>query len=410
METLIVPLQNTEAAHVEQVRYSLTFLSEDVVSYEINQAEGRIEIQFRPGVDAQALRSRVDELVRRYDHSEFGLKSVVHYEDHRDLPVIDAWSGLLERRWATPVGEGHVILRGPAAQLLALVDHKVQRVFGRAFGAELEVFPSTIKSATLHRCNHFTSFPEHVDFVVHLKQDLGVINEFSRASRDEGWSVGLHDGRMSTHDFAISPSCCYHAYEGMDGWTLEKPGRCVTAILHCHRYEGANHKSLSRLRAFTMREVIWVGQPSFVIQSRARAEQMMIEWAKDWELSCSFETANDMFFTDDFAVKASFQRQQEAKRELRMDIPSDGGNISVFSSNFHAQTFGKAFGITVAGKPATSACVGWGGERWVYALLSQFGFDVEGWPRALREEYQAFTMGETPQAPSLAGTAQEGAR
>ena len=67
----------------------------------------------------------------------------------------------------------------------------------------------------------------------------------------------------------------------------------------------------------------------------------------------------------------------------------------MFSSNFHAQTFGKAFGITVAGKPATSACVGWGEERWVYALLSQFGFDVAGWPTALREEFEAFTGRES---------------
>jgi hypothetical protein len=101
-----------------------------------------------------------------------------------------------------------------------------------------------------------------------------------------------------------------------------------------------------------------------------------------------------MFFTDDYSVKASFQRQQEAKRELRLDIPFEGGSISVFSSNFHAQTFGKAFGITVGGKPATSACVGWGGERWVYALFSQFGFDIDGWPSALQQEYKAFIARE----------------
>ena len=126
-----------------------------------------------------------------------------------------------------------------------------------------------------------------------------------------------------------------------------------------------------------MREVIWVGQPAYVIASRARADELIQQWAKDWELSCTYETANDMFFTDDFAVKASFQRQQEAKRELRMEIPSERQAISVFSSNFHATTFGKAFDIRVDGRTAASACVGWGAERWVYSLISQFGFDVD---------------------------------
>lgn len=114
-----------------------------------------------------------------------------------------------------------------------------------------------------------------------------------------------------------------------------------------------------------------------------------MQWAKDWELDCAFETANDMFFTDDYAVKASFQRQQQAKRELRLRIPFEGQSISVFSSNFHATTFGKAFDIRVDGRPATSACTGWGFERWVYAVFSQFGLDAQRWPVGLRDEFHA---------------------
>jgi|KBSMisStaDraftv2_1062788.scaffolds.fasta_scaffold03689_5 hypothetical protein len=393
MATLIVDFDKALNESVGQIRYALTFLSEDVVSYDIDEVERKIRIDFRHGADVDEMRARIDQLLRRYSKPEFGMKSVVSLDQRRELPIIDAWGGLLERRWATPVGEGHVVLRGPAAQLLALVDHKVQTLFVKEFRAELEIFPSTIKSDTLHRCNHFTSFPEHMDFVAHLKRDLDILSGFANACREDGWSARLHEGRMSAHDFAVSPSCCYHAYEGMEGWNLKKPGRCITAILNCHRYEGANHAYMSRLRAFTMREVIWVGQPAYVIASRARADEVIQQWAKDWELSCTYETANDMFFTDDFAVKASFQRQQEAKRELRMEIPSERQAISVFSSNFHSTTFGKAFDIRVDGRTAASACAGWGAERWVYSLISQFGFDVEKWPPGLKRDYEQFTAG-----------------
>ena len=148
------------------------------------------------------------------------------------------------------------------------------------------------------------------------------------------------------------------------------------------------------------------------IASRARAEELIQEWAKDWELSCTLEIANDMFFTDDFAVKASFQRQQEAKRELRLEIPADRNSISVFSSNFHATTFGKAFGITVGGRPAVSACVGWGCERWVYALLCQFGFEPANWPAGLKRDFDAFSAeGACDQhRASCAGTFRHGRR
>ena len=162
----------------------------------------------------------------------------------------------------------------------------------------------------------------------------------------------------------------------------------------CHRSEGANHRTMSRLRAFTQRDVVWVGHPRFVIEGRAKAEQLIVQWAKDWELVAKFETANDMFFTNDYAVKASFQRQQQAKKELRLYIPNEQQWISVFSSNFHAMTFGKAFNISVNGKTATSACVGWGYERWVYAIISQFGFDFDRWPAVPKDEFNAFRSGE----------------
>jgi seryl-tRNA synthetase len=272
---------------------------------------------------------------------------------------------------------------------MSLIDSKVQKSFAREFGAELEIYPSTIKCETLDRCNHFTSFPEHMDFVAHLRQDLDVLNKFSSDCKAQGWSTKTHADRMAEPDFAISPSCCYHCYEGMEGWSIEAPGRCATATLACHRYEGANHRSLARLRAFTMREVVFIGQPGYVINARAKAEEIIIQWARDWELGCTFETANDMFFTTDYSVKASFQRQQQAKKELKLLIPSDQDSISVFSSNFHASTFGKVFNISVHGKPATTGCIAWGYERWVFAIFSQFGFDIGKWPARLRAEFES---------------------
>ncbi len=386
MTKLIVPLERTDEDYLSQVRYALTFVSEDVVEYDIDARTRRIALVLRPGSDQEQVTDRVGQLLQRYEKGEFGFKKAVSFEQKRELPVIDAWAELLQRRWVTPVGEGHVILRGPAAALMRAIDQRVDATFVKEFGAELEYFPSTIHSRTLDRCNHYTSFPEHMDFVAHLKQDLDVLRNFSDACKRDGWTPELHEGTMAHSDFAISPSCCYHCYEGMEGWDLPRPGRCVTATLACHRYEGANHRSMTRLRAFTMREVIWVGEPAYVLASRARAEELIVQWAKDWELACALEVANDMFFTDDFAVKASFQRQQEAKRELRARIPAEDLDISIFSSNFHSATFGKAFKITAGGRPATSACIGWGYERWVYAIFSQFGFDLAQWPEALRAD------------------------
>jgi len=398
MPTITIPITEIDGDYLAQLEYALTFASEDVSSCHVDPEKLTITAELKAEEARESATRKIMELVQRYSQREFGALQGVHFKQDRVLPVIDAWTELLERKWVTPIGEGHVILRGPAAQLMSLIDKKVETMFAQPFQAELEIYPSTIKSETLDRCNHFTSFPEHIDFVAHLKSDLEVLNKFSSECRDQGWSTDRHEGRMGKNEFAISPSCCYHCYEGMEGWHLEDKGRCTTMILACHRFEGARHKTLSRLRAFTMREVVFIGQPKYVIQARAKAEELIIQWARDWELACTFETANDMFFTQDFAVKASFQRLQQAKRELRLEIPGEKNSIAVFSSNFHAMTFGKAFNITVAGKPATTGCIAWGLERWVYAIFSQFGLDVTQWPKKLRDEYELHCRTEKPQA------------
>jgi seryl-tRNA synthetase len=385
---ITIPVPQLEPTNLSQLRYALAFASEDILSCVLNEAGSAIDADIRtPDVEG-AVRAKLDELIRRYSNTAFGMRTAIDYEFSRELAVIDAWQQLLERRWVTPVGEGHVILRGPAARLMQVIDRKVEQMFVSAFAAEPEMYPATIRCETLDRCNHFASFPEHLDFVAHLARDVDVLKQFSEACKSDSWSPGLHQGVMNPPRFAISPSCCYHCYEGMEGWELPAPGRCTTMVVGCHRYEGANHTSMSRLRAFTMREIVWVGQPRFVIEARAKAERMIIDWAKEWELVCTLETANDMFFTDDYAVKASFQRQQQAKRELRMLIPQEGQSISVFSSNFHASTFGKAFNIKVGERVASSACLGWGYERWVYAICSQFGLDSEQWPENLRRDFE----------------------
>ena len=394
MPRISVPIPGVDADARAQLEYALTFVSEEVVSYQINVTDATIEAEVSSEEACEAASRKIQELVERYQKREFGLFKAIEFKQERELPIVDAWSGLLERRWVTPVGQGHVILRGMAGDLLSLIAAKVDSVFARFFGAEQEFYPATILCKTLDRIQHFTSFPEHIDFVAHLKRDLDVLNSFSNDCRANGWSAAHHKERMGEHDFAICPSCCYHCYEGMENWQLKAPGRCITMAVPCHRFEGNNHRTMARLRAFTQRDVVWVGHPRFVMEGRSKAEEMIVQWARDWNLVGSFEIANDMFFTQDYAIKASFQRQQQAKKELRLLIPSEEQSISVFSSNFHAATFGKAFNIALNERPATSACVGWGYERWVYAIFSQFGFDVNEWPETLRQEFENHRNGK----------------
>ena len=134
------------------------------------------------------VRSGIQRLVQRYQHGEFGLAKEVFFSQHRETTRSDAWGELLSRKWVTLVGEGHVVLRGPTARLAAVVDRRVDTVFASSFAAEREYYPATILCDTLDRVDHFKSFPEHLDFVSHLRRDVSLIEQFSDDCRANGWS------------------------------------------------------------------------------------------------------------------------------------------------------------------------------------------------------------------------------
>ena len=244
MPRISIPITGVDADSRAQLEYALTFASEDIASYKIN--EGSIEADVSTEAACEAVSRKIRELVERYQAREFGLPKTVEFKQERDLQMIDAWSGLLERKWVTPVGEGHVILRGTAAELLSLIDAKVDGIFVRSFEAEREFYPATILCKTLDRIHHFTSFPEHIDFVAHLRGDLDVLNKYSGECREQGWSPALNEGRMGENDFAICPSCCYHCYEGMENWQLDPPGRCTFAVRQALPKRGGSRQGRAR--------------------------------------------------------------------------------------------------------------------------------------------------------------------
>ena len=69
-----------------------------------------------------------------------------------------------------------------------------------------------------------------------------------------------------------------------------------------------------------------------------------------------------------------------------MPICSDENPTAVTSCNYHLDYFGIAFDIkTPDGKPAHSACIGFGLERIALALFKTHGLEVRAWPKPVRE-------------------------
>lgn len=375
----------------KHMEYAAWFADERIRS--VATRDDQIAIECDDDVDLDVLRGKLDRLAARFSHVDaFEVRELFRCGPTRQ--VNETYEKLIERGWVVELGRGQVTLRGLALDLLEFIDDTVVRQIAGPANARREYYPGVMATTRLNRTNHFSSFPEHVHFVTHLREDLDLLDQFARELRDAGgWTpevLAKLDQPMAPPLIALNPAVCYHCYASMENAQLEGEGFVATARSRCHRYESGNHRTLARLLDFTMREVIYVGKPEFVKRERAAAIERLQALVQHWELSCWLETANDPFFTNDFEVKAAFQRQNEMKYELRMPLAS--GSVAVASSNFHSVTFGKAFNILHNNRPVCTGCTAFGLERWIYGVFSQLGLDIDAWPLRLREEFTAWRM------------------
>jgi len=387
----IVSLERLAPSQYGQLKYASAFVDETITDIAI---EGdRLRVVHSSPLGNGAITSRLERLIDRFSKGDFGFKENVLFEHRTETPYKeDIIAELTQTKTIKVLEPGLFIFREPFSSLMRFMDYAfVAKIAKRFEGLKEESYPAVIHSETLNKTNHFTSFPEHIHFLTHLREDLDVIERFSESIRESGgWKqeepLDLN-ANMPKPKFTMNPSTCYHCYEGLQDEILEGEGVVVTAISKCHRFESKNHTDFGRLLDFSMREIIFVGKPEFVKESRLKSIEYLKELAAEWNVDSFMEIANDPFFTNDFQVKASFQRNQEMKYELRLRIPYLDKSIACSSVNFHSNTFGNAFNIKLGKRAAVTGCVGFGIERWVFAFLSQYGLDESAWPATFREQY-----------------------
>lgn len=392
MPELLFPLASPGIR--KHMAYAAWFADEHVER--VDSRDSELVIGLKDGADVDAIRGKLDRLAARFARVD-AFESREVFRTGPTVTPTEPYDELIRRGWVVELGRGQVTLRGLALELFEFFDEAFVRRIGGPAKARREYYPGVMATGRLDRTNHFSSFPEHVHFVSHLREDLDVLDQFATELRAAGgWTpeiLGKLPHPLAEPVIAINPAVCYHCYASVENSQIEGDGFVVTARSRCHRYEAGNHRTLARLLDFTMREVIYVGKPDFVKRERELANERLRALVDEWGLSAWMETANDPFFTNDFEVKAAFQRQNEMKLELCMPLTT--GQVAVASSNFHSVTFGKAFKIHSGTRPVCTGCTAFGLERWIYAVFSQAGCDPSGWPEGLRT---AFTRWQAAQA------------
>jgi seryl-tRNA synthetase len=264
-------------------------------------------------------------------------------------------------------------LRGDVGALFNALERRIAEVCLAETRDDWRV-PSAIDFATLARADYFASLPQWLTLASHLSGD----ETLHQLAEHPEPAIAVRQ-MSTTPAIALNPAVCYHVYSALAG-QLIGTRKLITAQAGCWRHEGARHESLERGWAFTMREVVCLGSESdardFLQRSTECASQLAIELG----IEATIARATDPFFAPTARAKQLLQQVKELKHELLLPIGVNRTTAAA-SFNLHDTFFGEAFDIRLAdGRPATTACLAFGIERWTLAFLTAHGPDASRWP------------------------------
>jgi hypothetical protein len=264
---------------------------------------------------------------------------------------------------------GQVGLVGPLLALADDCDLAFRRIAGRWHATE-ERHPPALPARAL--ADYLRSFPQQASFPVSLDGSDDNLGAFV-----DGPALGAHGAvaltRTAPVTEVLTPAACYHLYAAHQGERLSAP-RYLTTRNTCFRRE-PRYQPLRRQWSFAMREIVCLGTGSETAAFVAAARAAIDRFAALIDLPLDWLPATDPFFRPRSNPDYLLQRIQPTKHEATYR-----GALAIGSVNLHHDHFGAAFGITRDGAPATSACLAFGIERWLFALTDRHGMDPDGWP------------------------------
>ncbi len=244
-------------------------------------------------------------------------------------------------------------------------------------------FPPVLPRRQIEEIGYLKSFPHLAGSVFAFEggEEEAAAQE-ERAARHEDWSEF-----QAPTDLVLTPAACYPVYPAVAARGPLAAGGVTVDAGGSYVFRNEPSGDPARLQMFHQREIVRVGEPETVSAWRDEWRDRSIELLRSVGLQARFDVANDPFFGRSGRLLARSQRSQELKFEVLAQIAGPEPT-AVASFNYHQDHFASTYGIAMeeGGGPAHTACLGFGLERIVLALLHEHGLDLDDWPTGVTRE------------------------
>lgn len=274
------------------------------------------------------------------------------------------------------VGPGLVVLGPAPARLAAIVDRFAQEL-AHSLGAVEYTVPHLVSWETIDRAGYARTFPQHLTACSVVAPDLSALDRFAAAD-----NLVDRDADLRPAPVTLAPTVCMNIFAAHADRPLSGPVT-ATAKQACARHE-VIAEGATRLWSFNMREIVYIGEADGAREFCRDIIGELIDLLRSIGLPATICSASDPFFTVERESLSSYQSRLDLKQEVRGRMAGDDREVAITSVNIHNQHFGQSFGISLSDDASSSACVGFGLERWAQWLHGYVGDDAQRWPKALR--------------------------